>query len=152
MQGAQPGDLAVEPVADLGPYARAQPHARWGAGQHDVARLQRQVLADPGNELRHRPDHVLGVRVLPDLSVEGEPQLQVAVVDEPRRDDAGAQRAAVVERLTAEQVELDQVLGMALPVSGREVQTDGVARDVVAGVLDSDVPTALWPPSFVTWS
>src|SRR5207249_1207739 len=108
----EPGDLAVQPVAGRDPGACGQTNARRSAGQDDVARLQRDVFADSGDEFRNRPNHILGVRVLPDLPVEGEPQLQVLVIDEPGGDDAWAQGATLVERLAAEQVELDQVLGM----------------------------------------
>jgi hypothetical protein len=66
------------------------------------------------------------------------------VVHEAGGDDARSERAAVVEGLAAEQVELGHVLRVPLPVAGGHVQTDRVARHVAHRLIDTDLAAS--PP------
>src|SRR5262245_28168587 len=73
---AEVSDGGGEPVARLEPHLLllriAADHALGGAGVDDVARLERHELRGVRDDLRAIEDHVVGVRRLAHLAVDGE--------------------------------------------------------------------------------
>ncbi len=66
---------------------------------------------------------ILGVGVLLESSVQTELQRKVAVVHEPRGHDRRPQWAAVIERLSAEQVELGQMSTVSTDVGTPSIRS-----------------------------
>src|ERR1700722_8977185 len=56
--------------------------------------------------------------------------MQWVLRDESRWHDYGSDWATIVECFAAEQVEIGHMLGVTLPVPGREIEADRVAGDV----------------------
>src|SRR5215472_12862563 len=143
-QRAQAGDLRLEYVADLQPGAGAETDTFRSARHDHVTGFERDVLADARDLFGHVPDHARGAGVLPQFAVDPEPELEIVLVHEAGGNDAGSERAAVVEGLAAEQVELGHMLRVPLPVAGGHVETDRVARDVAHRLIDVDLAAS--PP------
>ena len=82
---------------------RHRPGVGGRAGQHDVARLERDQPAEVGELVAVVPDDVVGAALLDDLAVQVRAQA-VAVVGRPlvARDDGGADRQEAVLALDAQ--------------------------------------------------
>ncbi len=127
-EGAEPVDLDLDDVARF-----HRPGVRRRAGQQHVAREQRDRARDVGDQVVHVPDHLVGVPVLPDLTVH--PRLDPLAVEVPVRHQSRAERAQRVRALHPQHRAGIRVAEVVQAV----VVGHGVAQDVPGGVLGCDV-------------
>ncbi len=113
--------------------------AERGAAGDDVARHQRHVLGNGGDQLVRREEHVGDRIVLPLLAVQDGPDRQLHRIDAGR--DHGTEHAEGVEALGARP--LLERLVLAQEIDGGDVVHAGVAEDVVAGLGFGDVEAFL---------
>src|SRR6266480_854492 len=132
-QHAHPAHFDLYRISGLHPHRRiaARADAARGAGDDDVARLERGESGDVVDEPRDAVDHLFGGGVLHHLAVEPRLERQLLAVsdlaarDHPRAESAGA--AEVLARGPLQRV--------ALPVAHRAVVVAGIARDVLPRIF-----------------
>src|SRR5258706_3918094 len=149
LHGADPVDLAADPIARLEEDRRIAKHADHcrGARRDDVARVEGDVAADERDQLRDREDHVGGRAVLHRLCLAGAGSARAW--DSPAaKSDAGGRielvrcnedRAYRQERVAAlcseplaiAPLSLAQCPLVALPVPGRHILDNALTRHAV---------------------
>ena len=135
---AEAADAVDHDVDDVMRVAHGAGAERGAAGD-DVARHQRHVLGDRGNQLVRREEHVGDRIVLPLLAVQHGLDRQLHRIDAGR--DHRAEHAEGVETLRARP--LFERFVLAQEVDGGDVVHAGVAEDVVAGLGFGDVEAFL---------
>ena len=113
--------------------------AERGAAGDDVARHQRHVLGDGGDQPVRREEHVGDRIVLPFLAVQDGLDRQLHRIDAGR--DHGTEHAEGVEALGTRP--LLERLVLAQQIDGGDVVHAGVAEDVIAGLGLRDVEALL---------
>src|SRR5438067_1847032 len=92
-QHPQAVDLDLDDVPGFEKGLSRRADARGGTGGDDVARLQGDEAADPGDRLGHVKDHVTGRGILADLSVDARLDRQSLRVGDLAYREKWAQRA-----------------------------------------------------------
>ena len=113
--------------------------AERGAAGDDVARHQRHVLGDGGDQLVRREKHIGDRIVLPLLAVQDGSDRQLHRVDAGR--DHGAEHAKSIKTLGARP--LLERLVLAQEIDGGDIVHAGIAEDIVAGLGFGDVEAFL---------
>src|SRR5690606_20405388 len=130
-QATDVADLHLDDVAGLQEQRRValEPHATRGAGDDDVARLQRREARDVVDQARDAEDKLGRAGLLHHLAIEPGGQRQfLAVGDLAARDHPRPECAGPVEVLAG-----CPLRGVLLPVPHRRIVVGRVAGDVVPG-------------------
>src|SRR5207248_4143209 len=102
------------------------------AGQNNVARQKRQILAGKGDDVGDGINHLTGARTLFQFAILPESDVNVGHID--IRIDEWSDRGVGVERFAATEL----LLGF-LQIAIADVFTNAVAKNEIARVLGADV-------------
>src|ERR1035437_1237911 len=117
-------------------------HPRRGAGENDVTDLERVILGQKCDLLRHTPDHLVDIGLLAELAVHLEPELALGRMPYLAcRRDRPARRGLV--EILAEAPWTALVLSLLLQVAAGHVETDRITPDMVIGALGGDLVATL---------
>src|SRR5882757_3497898 len=108
------------------------------AGIDQVTGGDLRLLRQLGDDLRHAPDHVAQVTVLAGLVVDHQLDLALAQVTALRRRGDRAAWRGVLEGF-ADLPGLLHLLHVGLAIAARHVEADGVAVDMLVGLLGGNV-------------
>src|SRR5438094_331524 len=118
-----------------------RPHARRSAGENDVARRERHLLRELGDDLRHAPDQLLEIAVLAHGAVDRKPDASLARMPDLGRRLEGAARRRSIERLADLPRALDVPRG-DLEIAAGQIDAHRVAVDEVERALGRDLAPA----------
>ena len=129
--------MALEFIAA---FDRADARRRTRVDQ--VAGDQLDQMGKMGNHLRHAPDQLVEVALLAHLAVDLEPDRALLRVADVMRRRHGRTRRRAIEPLS-HVPRPARLLGLALQIPARHVETDGVTEDMLERPGDGNVPARL---------
>lgn len=113
----------------------------WGAGEDQVARLERNECRDPLDHLWDGEDELLSGRVLHSLAVKSAPDaLLVDVANFVLRDNGRADWCKRVEGFAHQPL---ATVSFQLPITGRDIVGNSVSSDKVQSVFQGGTSTSL---------